>query len=134
MGTDQQPASNVTGKNDAGELIFRLTDDQLKIVREIVAARELEELARYPGWERLCGIAEMRIQQIEQQYLNPKVAYSMETSWVMRERLVAVRTFWNSLLEGIQIARETLANPSEIKAVLEQVAINPADLAGEIEE
>lgn len=126
--------SPVTGKNEAGELIFRLSDQQLKLVREIVAARELEQLSHDPGWERLCNIAAMRIEQIEAQFLNPKVFYEREASWVMRERLVAVKTFWASLLEGIEIAKQTLASPEEIKLALEQTAINPADLAGDFEE
>lgn len=123
----------ITGKNDAGEIIFRLTDDQLKIVREIVNARELEELSRFPGFERFCQIAKMRIGQIERQFMNPKVAYDKDTSWVMRERLVAVQTFWNSMLEGIEVAKEALANPQEIEDALRVAAVNPADLPGELE-
>jgi hypothetical protein len=130
---EQQPQQpNITGTNDAGEIIFRLTDDQLKIVREVVNARELEELSRYPGFERFCQIAQLRITQIERQFMNPKVAFDKEASWVMRERLVAVQTFWNSLLEGIQVAKEALANPEEIEEALRAVAVNPADLAGEL--
>jgi len=130
MGSSPSP---LVDKQTDDQIIFRLTDDQFKIMREVAKARGFAELKKNPYFDDFCKLAEFRLDQIREQFLDPKRSYDKDTAWLMRERYVGIEQFWQSLMMGLAIAQETLENPAEIQAAMEAASVNVADLPGELD-
>jgi hypothetical protein len=125
-----QPKVDSIGED--GRFVLKLTERQLAIMREVVNARGYTELLHNEFFIRWCEMMRDRILKIEKQFMDGNISMSKDVAWVMRERLVAVKAFWDSGIKGLRVAEETLNNPREIETALKVAAIDPADFAGDL--
>lgn len=122
----------VTGTNKEGLFELKLSPEQINILKQVVVAQELAQTIATPGFQRIKEVAEHRLNQIERQFLNPSLTVSKDVAWLMRERLIGIREFWDSVIGGVEIAVETLTDRESIKTALEVATIDPVDLDGEV--
>ena len=130
--SNQPDSSPVSAVDEFGNLLMRLSDEQIAVLKEVTNARELYEMQQQPGWKTFRKIVEHKIHQIERQILDNRTPRSKDVLWVMVERYNGIRDLWESVMDGLAVADETLNDKEAIEIALTPMTIRPEDLPGDV--